>query len=125
MKVCFYICRRVLKGQVDFGDTVHAIAIVRKDFFFSREHLNAAALPRALCQTVTSPPARRTDGSSGWRIDSVDVFVLIAFVVDFFPRDTLPDFDTSVTPECRDPAKMKWMFKEDHSLGKKGGSGLL
>lgn len=46
----------------------------------------------------------------------------------FFPfRDALPDFDTSVTPEGRDPAKMKWMFKEDHSLGKKGGggSGLL
>lgn len=40
----------------------------------------------------------------------------------FFPfRDALPDFDTSVTPEGRDPAKMKWMFKEDHSLGKKGG----
>lgn len=71
---------------------------------------------------MTSPPARRTDGSSGWRIDSVDVFVLIAFVVDFFPRDALPDFDTSVTPERRDPAKMKWMFKEDHSLGKKKGA---
>lgn len=61
-------------------------------------------------------PARRTDGSSGWR-DSVDVFVLVAFCVDF--RDATPRFDTSITPECRDPAKMKWMFKEDHSLGKR------
>lgn len=29
-----------------------------------------------------------------------------------------PLLHSTITPQCGDPAKMKWMFKEDHSLGK-------
>lgn len=48
-----------------------------------------------------------------WR-KTVDV--LFCSLYSAFPNLSRP-FDTTIAPECGDPAKMKWMFKEDHSLG--------
>lgn len=39
---------------------------------------------------------------------------------DITRRSRRPPFSSTITPQCGDPAKMKWMFKEDHSLGKRG-----
>lgn len=93
------------------------------DWLFSPAYLNAAALPQALCQTVTSPPARRTDGSSGWRKDSVDVFVLIAFVVDFFPETRSPTSSSPSRPKAGIQQRWNGCLKRTIPSVKKGAPG--
>lgn len=67
---------------------------------------------------VTSQLDRLERRGQCWR------FVSIAFDYMFGPHDDItrwfrrPTFNRTVTPQSGDPAKMKWMFKEDHSLGK-------
>lgn len=78
------------------------------------EHLKVASLPQPLCRTVTSPGSQ-TDGEKlraerrCWR----SVLVAVVWISGHYSP-----FDSAITPELGDPAKMKWMFKEDHSLGK-------
>ena len=89
--------------------------------------------PRALeGSTITTTPLSDSDVTSQldgqWKQLRVEIhcwrFVLIAPVgifghyADIIRRFRSPPFHSTITPQCGDPAKMKWMFKEDHSLGK-------
>lgn len=127
MKYCFCEWRRVLMAQKDIVDAMNAIATVLKlwstDFSPSVPE-RSSITPSTLSDGDVTPSS--TDGRKLWVEDRFCWrFCFDRLCCGFFPRDALPNFDTSVTPEGRDPAKMKWMFKEDHSLGKNGGSGLL
>lgn len=76
--------------------------------------MNAAQLPQQFRQTVTSPHNRTAAGvSDGRRRADVLFCSLQSAFLDLFQSFT----NTTIAPECGDPAKMKWMFKEDHSLG--------
>lgn len=85
------------------------------DWFFPRAHEGSIITTTPLSDgDVTSQLDGQFEAAGGeigycWR------FVLIAFV---WISGHYPPFDSTITPECGDPAKMKWMFKEDHSLGK-------
>lgn len=82
-----------------------------------RQHQNHQHLP--CVRQWRHLPDRRTAESS-WLSGVVDVLFwpLLSGFLDIIRRFRSPPFDPAVTRQCGDPAKMKWMFKEDHSLGK-------
>ncbi|XP_032443371.1 gamma-aminobutyric acid receptor-associated protein-like 2 [Xiphophorus hellerii] len=68
---------------------------------------------------MTSPCVRRTAERQRLLVDVLlcsRLFGLFFFLGDVSPAFSADPEARTVTPQFGDPAKMKWMFKEDHSL---------
>lgn len=85
-------------------------------------HLNAPGAPTARRWRHLS--ARRTAEQQKLFVDVLFWSLWAGFLQVWTPNRVSwswsPPFAPAVTHQCGNPAKMKWMFKEDHSLGKKG-----